>query len=139
MFDDLRAWFAGLTTSGKVVVAAVVLIVPLNLIGGSAGGGSDVPDDPIAQMAIAFEGDHSTGEIRPVVDQILRTWSLPVTDVERAKIGDVAVVLRREYGIPEMELLRYTLCSGRESTALEVQDTMAFAVTFIQAGDACRR
>ena len=68
--------------------------------------GESLPDDPITQMTIAFNGSPSSEEIQEGLDNAFAAVDFEVTDENYSRAGSVLVALRKEFGINEMEILR---------------------------------
>jgi hypothetical protein len=56
---------------------------------------------------IVVKGNYTQQQIKLQVDKTLRLYRVPITEDNYAHIGDVLVVLRKEFGCREMEVLTY--------------------------------
>ena len=70
---------------------------------------SGVPEDALGQMEIAFEGNPSQEEIKADLDKALRLYELRATEENYSRAGSALVGLRKEFGVPEMQMLRYAI------------------------------
>lgn len=117
---------------------AILVAVTLGLVGcGGDDGGTappPVPDDPIEQMVVAFDGDPDPVEVRRLVDEALRLYGLPANDDYRSRVGDVLVTMSNEFSIPEMEILQCTIDSYVSGVDLELPEAIALAANFLAAG-----
>jgi len=100
------------------LVGMLILIAGAIAVGGmtpdttDGGGVDEETEDPIAQMQVVFEGDHSKSRIKEVVDASLRTFDLPVNDETRRRVGDLAVNLDDESYKTELEIIACVSATG---------------------------
>jgi len=79
------------------LVGMLILIAGAIAVGGmtpdttDGGGVDEETEDPIAQMQVVFEGDHSKSRIKEVVDASLGTFDIPANDETRRDVGDLVV------------------------------------------------
>ena len=59
----------------------------------------------LAMLELAFEGDYSRQEIKLRIDRVMQLYGLPITEENYSRFGSVLVALRKETGVPEMEIL----------------------------------
>ena len=95
----------------------------------------DVPVDPIEQMEIAFEDNYSKSQIKERLDNAMELYNLPRTKENYSRAGSVLVVLRKEYGHSEMEILSYMIRSQVPGMKIDFPSGAAIAATFLSAGD----
>jgi hypothetical protein len=71
----------------------------------SNGTSPTLPQNPLEQMSIAFEGRPSVASIKATLDRAMDLYGLPTTDENYSRAGSALVALRKKYGITEMEIL----------------------------------
>lgn len=90
---------------------------------------NDLPEDPLVQMEIAFNGDQSPDEIREALDLAFAATSTEATSDNYSRAGSVLVTLRQEYAIDEMEILEcIPSLADDETSALTFPDAAALCV-----------
>lgn len=104
----------------------------------NANGDSSVPDDPLDQMVIAFDGSWSRNEIQVRLDRALVQYGASTTDQDRSRGGSALVALRQEYGVPEMEILDHMNCSYVEGVDISFPDMAGISAVAVINGDGCR-
>jgi len=84
-----------------------LLASAVTLLTGCVGGGSSTvsSNDPVTNMSIVFEGDHSKDEIRESVDRVLEFHDIPVNEQSRERVGDIAFVAAEDSQLTEMQVL----------------------------------
>lgn len=125
-------------------VAAMFLVWP-SLVGQTNTSGTDrkpasgtraaLSEDPLQQMELAFTGNPPVSEIQPLLERAMRLYGLEVNDENRQRAGSALVALRREIGVPEMEILDYMVRSYVEGVELEFADAAAISASFLATGD----
>lgn len=93
--------------------------------------------DALDQMVIAFDGNWTRSQIRTRVDKALTLYGEPTTDEMRSRAGSSLVTLRRELGVPEMEILELMLCSPVVADHMSFPEAAGLAAGFASAGDSC--
>lgn len=63
----------------------------------------------LEKMEIAFSGNPPVSSIQPTLDVAMRLYGLPITETNYERAGSVLVVMRRESGFPEMEILDHMI------------------------------
>jgi hypothetical protein len=90
----------GMSDTKKAVLTLVgmlILIAGAIAVGGmtpdttDGGGVDEETEDPITQMQVVFEGDHSRSRIKEVVDASLGTFDIPANDETRRDVGNLVV------------------------------------------------
>ena len=94
-----------------------------------------VPENPIEQMEIAFDGDYSKLQIKERLDEAMELYNLPKTKENYSRAGSVLVALRKEFGPSEMELLSYMIRSHVPGSKIDFSSAAGFAAAFLSAGD----
>lgn len=90
-----------------------------------------VEADPYEMMHSVFVGNPEISEIRPLVEGVLKKYSLPATDEYRLKVGSMLVTLRKhnEGKITEMELLKHIFQHG--SNRISLPDQAGLSATIL--------
>lgn len=90
-------------------VTASFTLVALVLVGCSSEpeqeDAADVPNDPLDQMLISFNGDPSKREIQEALDDAFAATETAPTADNYSRAGSVLVTFRQEHGIDEMDIL----------------------------------
>ena len=71
----------------------------------ACGGDNTTANDPLADAATTFQGDYSRAAIAARIDQVMDAYDVPRTDENYARSVADLVALRKELGVPEMEIL----------------------------------
>ena len=66
----------------------------------------------LEKMEIAFQGGYSRDQIAPILHATMRQFGSVPTEAKRTHWSDVLVVLRKDSGVPEMEILRCMRAMG---------------------------
>lgn len=87
--------------------------------------------DPYELMNSVFIGNPEISEIKPLVEGVLKKYSLSATDEYRLKVGSMLVSLRKhnEGKITEMELLKHIYQHG--SNRISLPDQAGFSATIL--------
>ena len=67
------------------------------------------PSEALAQMEAVFEGNPSRDNIQADLDKALMLYELRANEENYSRAGSALVVLRKEFGVPEMQMLRYAI------------------------------
>lgn len=94
----------------------------------------------IEMMEVAFIGGHSEAEIKTLIDQTMKLYSLPINEENYQRLGSVLVSLRKETGVSEMDILKcmkaadYKNTIGEDITAEKaVTDSAAICATTLSS------
>ena len=63
--------------------------------------------DPLADLETTFQGQYSRADITARIDQAMDAYDLPRSDTNYARSAAALVALRKELGVPEMDILEY--------------------------------
>lgn len=87
--------------------------------------------DPYEMMHSVFIGNPEISEIKPLVEGVLKKYTLPATDEYRLKVGSMLVSLRKynEGKITEMELLKHIYQYG--SNRISFPDQAGLSATIL--------
>jgi hypothetical protein len=111
----------GMSDTKKAVLTLVgmlILIAGAIAVGGmtpdttDGGGVDEETEDPITQMQVVFEGDHSRSRIKEVVDASLGTFDIPANDETRRDVGDLVVNLDDGSEKTEFEIIACVSATG---------------------------
>lgn len=88
--------------------------------------------DPYEIMEVAFEDSPEAAKIRPLLESVMNSYNLPITDENRLKVASMLVSLRKEsvLGITEMEILKHIYQYGIKSISLPEQ--AAISVVYLE-------
>lgn len=89
----------------------------------------------LQQMEIAFEGGYTVDQIKPVMNQALQTYGLPITEENYGRAASTLIVLRKQYGTKEMDILDYMIRSYVPGVAIQFPGAAAVSAGFLAAGD----
>ncbi len=89
----------------------------------------------LEQMKIAFEGGYTTGQIKAVLDNALSIYGVPINEENYSRAGSTLIVLRKENGTNEMDILDYMIRSYVPGVTMKFSDAAAISATFLAAGD----
>lgn len=101
----------------------------------SSGAAAKVPPDPLDQMVLAFKGGYTRSQIKARLDQAMQLYGLPLTSEHYSRAGSSLVVMRKESGFSEMEILDYMIRSHVPGVAIEFPQMAAWAATALESGD----
>lgn len=93
--------------------------------------------DALDQMVVAFEGSWSRPEIENRLAKAMQLYDLPVTEENRSRAGSALVVMRRENGVTEMEILEHMICSHVDGVDVSFSDMTAISAIAVANGDSC--
>lgn len=115
---------------------SVVLVAMLAGCSGSSSGADDEgpPDDPLDQMVIAFDGSASRAEIQSAVTDALLATGEAVNDDTKSRAGSVLVTLRKEYGVPEMDMLECIPGIGEAAPNITFPDAAGLCAAELSTG-----
>lgn len=93
------------------------------------------PADALGQMEVAFEGNYTREQIKPVLDHALKLYGLPITEENYSRSASVLIVMRREHGVNEMDILSYMIQSHVPGVNITFPEAAAISVVFLSVGD----
>lgn len=90
--------------------------------------------DPYEMMESVFLGNPSVSEIKPLIEGVLKKYSLPFTDEYRLKVGSMLVSLRKhnEGKVTEMQILKHIYYYG--SNKISLPDQAGYSVVSLLEG-----
>ena len=118
----------------KLCVWGVVLAFSLAMMPMKAHSG-DLPENPIDQMVIVFKGSYSHTQIKERLDKALQLYDLPKTNENYSRAGSVLVVLRKECGHREMDILSYMIRSHVPGVKMDFPSAAGLAAVFLSTGE----
>ena len=74
-------------------------------------------------MEVAFEGNPSTSEIQPMMEEVMKNYKLEVNEENLQKVASMLVSLRKEskVAVTEMEILKNIYQTGDRNVPLTTQ------------------
>ena len=89
----------------------------------------------LKQMEIAFEGGYTSQQIKPIMDKALKIYGLPINEENYSRAASTLIVLRKEYGTKEMDILDYMIRSYVPGVKIQFPEAAGIASAFLAAGD----
>ena len=86
-------------------------------------------------MEMAFEGNYTREQIKPVLDHAMRFYGLSITEENYSRAASALIVMRREHGVNEMDILSYVIRSHVPGVNLTFPNAVAISAVFLAAGD----
>ena len=76
-----------------------------------------------SMMEVAFEGNPSTSEIKPMMEEVMKAYNLEVNEENLQKVASMLVSLRKEskVAVTEMEILKNIYQKGDRNVPLTTQ------------------
>ena len=93
------------------------------------------PADALGQMEVAFEGNYTREQIKPVLDHAMTLYGLPITEENYSRTASALIVMRQENGVNEMDILSYMIRSHVPGVNLTFPEAAAISAVFLAAGD----
>ena len=87
------------------------------------------------QIELAFEGGLSWQERRPLMDRAMTLYNLPINSENYSRASSSLIVMRREFGVREVDMLDYMIRSHVQGVELEFSEAAAIAAVFLEAGE----
>ena len=91
--------------------------------------------DALGLMEVAFEGNYTREQIKPVIDQAMTLYGVLITEENYSRAASVLVVMRQENGVNEMDILSYMIRSHVPGVNLTFPESAAISAVFLAAGD----
>lgn len=111
---------------------SLTLVLAVLRIEGQSG---SLPDDPLDQMVIAFDGTYSRTQIKDRLDKAIELYNLPRTKENYSRAGSTLVALRKETGQKEMDILDYMIRSHVQGVNMDFPSAAGLAASFLSSGD----
>lgn len=89
----------------------------------------------LQQMAIAFEGGYTSQQIKPVMDKALETYGVPINEENYSRAASTLIVLRKEHGTKEMDILDYMIRSYVPGVNMQFPEAAAISSVFLASGE----
>jgi hypothetical protein len=89
----------------------------------------------LQQMAIAFEGGYTSQRIKPVMDKALDTYGVPINEENYSRAASTLIVLRKEHGAKEMDILDYMIRSYVPGVNVQFPEAAALSSVFLASGE----
>ncbi len=112
-----------------LLLAIMLAVLPIN------GQSGNLPDDPLDQMVIVFNGSYSRIQIKERLDRAMELYNLPRTKENYSRAGSVLVALRKETSQKEMDILGYMIRSHVSGVKLNFPSAAGLAASFLSSGD----
>ena len=91
------------------------------------------PQDPLADLETTFQGHYSRAEITARIDQAMDAYDVPGTDDNYARSAAAVVALRKELGVPEMDILEYMTRSTPPGRPIDFSEAALQAAILLAA------
>ena len=91
--------------------------------------------DALGLMEVAFEGNYTREQIKPVIDQAMTLYGVLITEENYSRAASVLVVMRQENGVNEMDILSYMIRSHVPGVNLTFPESAAISAVFLALGD----
>lgn len=79
-----------------LIALTVLFLAPSNLYARTS----------LEKMSLAFKGGYSVSQVKSLLDPVMTSSNLALTEENYNRAGSVLVVMRKEYGVNEMTILR---------------------------------
>ena len=89
----------------------------------------------LQQMEIAFEGGYTVQQIKPVMDKALELYGVPTNEENYSRAASTLIVLRKENGTREMDILDYMIRSYVPGVKVQFPEAAAISSVFLVSGD----
>jgi hypothetical protein len=88
--------------------------------------------DPYNIIEGAFEGRPSKGDVQPMLESVMKTYKMEITDNNIMAVGSMLVDLRKasKIGVTEMAILKHIYQKG--SSALSLPQQAAISATILE-------
>jgi Skp family chaperone for outer membrane proteins len=91
---------------------------------------SEENENPTAyeMMETAFEDFPSESKIKPMMEDVMKTYNMQVTEENLQKVASMLIGLRKEskVGVTEMEILKHIYQNGSTTNSLPDQAAVSF-------------
>ena len=91
--------------------------------------------DALGQIEVAFEGNYTREQIKPVLDHAMTLYGLPITEENYSRAASTLIVMRKENRMNEMDILSYMIRSHVPGVNLTFPEAAAISAVFLAAGD----
>jgi hypothetical protein len=80
-------------------------------------------NDPYEMMHHAFIGTPEIEDFKPMLDDVMERYKMPITDENALKVGNMLVALRKDskVGVTEMDILKHIYQKGSANISLAEQ------------------
>jgi hypothetical protein len=89
----------------------------------------------IEQAEIAFDGNPSQREIKRQLDRAMTLYELEITEENYSRAASVLVVMRKNNGVSEMEILDHMIRSHVPGVNIAFPEAAAISAVFLKHGD----
>ena len=96
------------------------------------GGVESLPS--LRKMEIAFDGNPRASQIRPILDNALLLYGVPITEENYSRAGSTLVALRKELGPSEMDILDHMIRSYVSGVNISFPDMAALCAVGLAEG-----
>jgi hypothetical protein len=86
-------------------------------------------DDAYEKIHVAFEGMPNIEDVKPLLEEVMSRYNLPVTNQQVLKCANVLVVFHNEskVGVTEMDILKHMYQRGTKGLDFATQATISFS------------
>lgn len=113
--------------AGWAAFAFVVVCALVWLLGQGYEENAEMPDDPLVQASLAFDGNDTAQDIRHHMDLAFAATDTPGTDDSYRRAGSTLVALKQEYGIAEMDILKCIPSKAQDPRLAQLSADPSFA------------
>ena len=92
---------------------------------------AQVPNDPLSQMEIAFEGNFSRSQIKSRLDRAMHLYKVPITNENYSRAGSTLVALRKQIGPREMDILDHMIRSHVPGVSITFPGAAGLSAAFL--------
>jgi hypothetical protein len=109
----------------RTIKTTSTIIITLILLISCGNNQSEENENPTSYeiMETAFEDFPSESEIKPMMEDVMKTYNMQVTEENLLKVANMLVVLRKEskIGVTEMDILKHIYQNASTSNSLPEQ------------------
>lgn len=113
-----------------ILLAGIVLAVSA----ACSNEGTQRLQDALGMMEVAFEGNYTRADIKPVLDQAMTLYGVPITEENYSRAASSLIALRQENGVDEMDILSYMIRSHVPGVKLTFPEAAAISAVFLSTG-----
>lgn len=116
-------------------IALIALTGIVLSVAGSACSAKSTQRDALGMMEVAFDGNYTRAEIKPMLDQAMTIYGVEITEENYSRAASSLIVMRKENGVTEMDILDYMIRSHVPGVNMTFPEAAAISAVFLAAGD----